>query len=504
MNATLWLALAFSSSALAAPGEACRSCHAGIVEVFRTNGMGRSIDRRPAPVPATFFHPRSNRHYKIEGTTMRRHQVDGAGKEINVVEKRIDVGLGSGRHAVTYINRTDQGRWLELPVSWYSQSGSYAMSPGYDRADHSDFRREVSDSCLFCHSAGPDPKPIDCQRCHGSADAHLKAPQKGTILNPKTLAAQRQLEICLQCHLETSSRGIQDHLLVPGRSVWSFRPGEPLTDYKLYFDRADSRESDRIEFNHAGFRLLAAACFQKSGGQMTCTRCHDPHSAKVRADACSQCHGTAHAGEAATAKQSCAYCHMPRRVPVDAVHTTVVDHKIVRRPEFRNPASEDHTPYEGSVVSFYGKADPLSLSLANVQPGEAMSLYERQLKRNPSDVATMVVFGKALLRHGRAVAAVSMFERALALDKKHTEARSHLGVALGVLGRYQESLIQLRRAVADNPDHSLSWINLGTTLAAAGHTEEAIAAYSEAIRLQPDSAEARHRRSVLMGKSGSR
>jgi tetratricopeptide (TPR) repeat protein len=497
MNATLWLALAFSFSALAGPGEACKPCHSGIVQAFRNNGMGRSIDLRPDPVSATFYHQRSNRHYRIDGGAMRRHQTDTAGREVNIVEKQIDVGLGSGRSATTYLHRTPQGRWLELPVSWYRRLQGYAMSPGYDRADHMGFRREVSDSCLFCHSAGPEPAPIDCHRCHGSADAHLESPAKSTILNPKTLSPQRQLEICLQCHLETASRGIQDHLLAPDRTVWSFRPGERLSGYKMYFDRADSEASDRFEFNHAGYRLLASSCYRNSGGKLTCTTCHDPHSAKVRADACSQCHPNAHAGEAFIAGQSCASCHMPRRAPIDAIHTSVVDHKIVRRPVFRNPAAEDHKPYTGPVVAFYGEADPLSLAIANMRSGDNVELYKQQLKRHPADVATIAALGKALLRLRRPSDAIPLFERALKLDPMHTESRMHLGVALAVLGRLDASLTQLRRAVKDHPDHSLSWINLGATLAETGQIEEARRAYSEAIRLQPDSQEARHRRALL-------
>src|SRR5262245_8254980 len=139
MNVTLWLALAFSSSAIAQPGEACRPCHSAIVDALRKTGMGRSINVRPNPSPSTFYHRKSNRHYRISADTMRRHQVDAAGAEINVVEKPISLAIGSGNHAVTYLNRTAQGRLLELPISWYKQLGGYAMSPGYDSADHYDF-----------------------------------------------------------------------------------------------------------------------------------------------------------------------------------------------------------------------------------------------------------------------------------------------------------------------------------------------------------------------------
>src|SRR5215204_3128768 len=142
MNATLWLALAFSFNASVPPGEACRPCHASVVDSFRKTGMGRSIGR-PAPPPGSFYHRRSNRSYTISDSKMRRHQIGSSGEQINVVEKSVDLAIGSGNHAVTFVSRTPQGRLLELPLSWYTRSAQWGMSPGYDRADHDDFRREI-------------------------------------------------------------------------------------------------------------------------------------------------------------------------------------------------------------------------------------------------------------------------------------------------------------------------------------------------------------------------
>ena len=116
----------------------------------------------------------------------------------NVIEKRIDYVIGSGNHSRTFIYRNERDKLIELPVSWYSENGGYwAMSPGYDRSDHSDFRREVSDSCLFCHNGYPSESNgglamgIDCQRCHGPGEAHAKG--KGRIVNPAKLPSDRQI-----------------------------------------------------------------------------------------------------------------------------------------------------------------------------------------------------------------------------------------------------------------------------------------------------------------------
>ena len=455
--------------------------------------MGRSVMVRPAAPPAVkFYHRLSNRHYQVQDGRMRRHQV-GSGREVNVFEKSIDIAIGSGNHAITYLTKTPQGRLLELPLSWYAQENSWAMSPGYDRADHEDFRREISDSCLFCHSGTADPSPIGCERCHGSTARHLQSPSAGTILNPARLPAERQLEVCLQCHLQTTSSGIQDSVRRPGRSAWSFQPGEALADYKMLFDRTDSH--DRLEINHAGYRLLQSECFRRSSGKLQCTTCHDPHTAKLRPNLCGSCHAGAHRNDSSVAGRSCESCHMSKRVPEDAVHTRITDHKISRQPTITDAVAENHKPYAGKVVPFYITPDPLTLAAVN--RSEDLSIYRKMVERDPSNVHLLLMLGKMLLRSRDTGQAVQVLEQASALDPKCTDCVAHLAVAKALTGDMRHALAILQGAVAGNPDHVLAWINLGIAYEAAGNPAEARKAYLEAIRLQPDSLEAKQRLSRL-------
>jgi hypothetical protein len=139
------------------------------------------------------YHRSSGRSYTMierDGQWFQqRHQIGFEGKTTNAVETRIDYVIGSGNHARSYLHRTDSGRLIEMPVSWYSENGGYwAMSPGYDRQDQQDLRRAIAFSCLFCHNAYPGspvaeegvfpaelPEGIDCQRCHGPGRAHVEA-----------------------------------------------------------------------------------------------------------------------------------------------------------------------------------------------------------------------------------------------------------------------------------------------------------------------------------------
>jgi hypothetical protein len=193
---------------------ACAGCHQEIARTYRLTGMARSFSRPSADkmvedfrVHNTLYNKPSDRYYKMterDGSWYeQRHQIGFDGTETNAIEKRIDYVIGSGNHARTYLFRNAQGNLVEMPVSWYSESGGYwAMSPGYDRSNQEDFRGIITSECFSCHNAYPQsvqpqtaradaqrnassfenpafsehvPEGIDCQRCHGPGRAHIEA-----------------------------------------------------------------------------------------------------------------------------------------------------------------------------------------------------------------------------------------------------------------------------------------------------------------------------------------
>lgn len=567
-----------------ADASSCAPCHAKIWETYKQTGMGRSFARvtgGAVPQGAVFHHKPSGLSYTVSNKDgklyQRRHQMGFDGKETNAAEKEIHFVLGSGNHSRTYLHRRADGRLIELPLGWYAEKkGYWAMNPGFDRPDHDDFRREINFQCLFCHNgypavaAGADdsgtapvypetlPEGIDCQRCHGPGAAHVAAmkaggPSKDTILNPAKLSKERQLEVCMQCHLETTSFRLPGAIVRYDRPLFSYRPGEPLGAYILHFDRAGGA-GDRFEIAHAAYRMRQSACFQKSGGAMVCTTCHDPHArgSRYRA-ACAGCHKQALDGLIAarrhTGEGDCQRCHMPSRRTDDVVHVAMTDHYIQRRPPGRDllaPREErretDGNSYRGEVALYYppNSGEELYTAVAQVRQGANLAggiprLEAAIRQHKPAQAEFYFELAEAYRKTGQSDAAIAMYEQAVARKPRLIPAVRGLAATLGRAGRLAQgaevlkkatglgvedagmwndlALLQmglgdaagardsLGRALRLNPEYPEAHNNLGGLLVAGGDRAGAEAAFRSAILAQPDLAEARRNLANLLAET---
>jgi predicted CXXCH cytochrome family protein len=502
---------------------ACAGCHRQIWERYRQTGMNRSF-ARAGPETVTgdfqknnaFYHQASDRHYTMyrkDGKYYeRRYQIGFDGRETNLVEKEIDYVIGSGSHARTFLYRSPSGRLFELPVAWYAEKGGrWGMNPGFDNPRQSDFRRQVMYECVFCHTGYPEIEPgadssgreplfpgripdgIDCQRCHGPGRKHIQAVAAGkpdlirsTIVNPARLSAERQLELCMQCHLETTSSRIPHTILRFNRGAFSYRPGEPLADFALYFDHAPGvGYDDKFEIDHQAYRLRKSACFQKSGGRMTCTTCHEPHAA-LRGDTaaqhyiavCRSCHAPQLARLAASGRHTtaanCLECHMPKRRTEDVVHVVMTDHYIQRRkppgdllaPRAERPVGEE-ARYKGPVVLYY--------------PARLPPTPENELYQAAAQVKELNNLQEGIPRLQAAL------EKYPARDG---EFDFELAEAYAANGQTQQAIRYYQEATRRKPGFRPAWVGLGRILAKAGasNSQRALDAFQEALALGPEDA----------------
>ena len=550
----------------------CAECHPSHAKTFGETGMGRSFHRAaPANMAedlgrgASFYHKPSDRYYQAirrgDRYFVRRYQKGADGRELNSIEEEIDYVMGSGNHARTYIHRTAENRLIQLPVGWYADKGGmFAMSPGYDRPDHFDFRRKIAYDCFFCHNSYPElppggdrsgadpiypaqlPEGIDCQRCHGPGSTHVDAIRRGrpaaevrgAIVNPSRLATERQLELCMQCHLETTSFALPASIERYGRGTFSFRPGEPLADYLIQFDHAPgSGRDDKFEIAGAAYRLRQSVCFQKSGGAMVCTTCHDPHRAPRGEEAavqytaaCRKCHEqklrALVTGGRHTADTNCIVCHMPKRRTDDVIHAVMTDHRIVRRKPARDllaPLTERHemegAGYRGEVALYYPAAlasdsdRDLYVAVAQVAQKSNLTAGIPKLEtavrvHQPSRPEFYFELAQAYFATGHRDSAIAMYRTALLHDPKFLPALRRLGAALVETGELSSGVASLEQARALDPRDAATLHELGLAYHEAGRNADAVSALRDAVRYDPDLPEIHNSLGNILLESGER
>ena len=551
----------------------CAGCHRDVWETYRRTGMGRSF-YHPSPNVTvedftqknTFYHQPSDSYFTMlqrDGKYyQRRYQIDSGGKQVNVMEKQIDYILGSGNHSRAYLHRTAANTLVELPLAWYAEKGGYwAMNPGYDRPDHDGFRRPITYDCMFCHNAypqipagneqpfaqpvysGPLPEGIDCQRCHGPGTRHAKLaatagarPEdiRNAIVNPSRLDAQRQMEVCMVCHLETTSFPLPNAVQRSGRGPFSYQPGEPMAGFILNFDHAaGTGREDKFEIVNAAYRLRRSACFLKSNGKLLCTTCHNPHDIP-RGDAadrhytavCRQCHNSTFDKQVAAGKHTraaaCVDCHMPTRRTEDVVHVAATDHYIQRRkPDgdllAERPERQERgdNAYRGPVVLYYPTTLPhtpendLDLAVAQVKQGsnlnDGIARLTAAIERySPKQPEYHLELAGALQLNRQLTKALEVYREVVRRNPNFAVGLQRLGTALRLSSQYPEAAEVLKQAAAAAPGTALTWHELGLTYGALGMVADAVAAAEKAVELDPDLPEAHNNLGIIRFAAGDR
>jgi tetratricopeptide (TPR) repeat protein len=352
-------------------GQACATCHRQQDELWMASDHALAMQRADGRTVLGHF---NNASFAKEGVTSTLFVRDG---QYWVRTDSPDGALHEYRIAYTfgveplqqYLVEFPRGRYQALGIAWDSRPAAaggqrwFHLYPG-EKIHHRDvlhwtgLQQNWNYMCAECHSTNLQRNyrlaedrydttwtdmSVSCEACHGPGSRHLEwaqatargqgggNPGRGLVValgggpghrwtfapgetiarraEPRTSRAE--VEACGRCHARRAPIG--GELL----------PGQPLEQaYRVSLLESPSYHADgqiRDEVYEYGSFLQS----RMYGAGVTCSDCHDPHSARVRQAGnavCAQCHlpakydGPQHSfHKEETDAARCVSCHMPQR-----------------------------------------------------------------------------------------------------------------------------------------------------------------------------------------------
>ncbi len=356
--------------------QKCRQCHEDKYQSFKKTGMGQSFDTAHKAKSAGRFDGHQlvydsfkNLYYKPfwkeNDLYVKEFKVNGQGDTTFKRVEQIDYIIGSGQHTNSHMYAVN-GYIYQAPFTFYTQEEQWDLPPGYELGNNSRFTRPIGIECMSCHNAYPDfesssknkfshvPSGIDCERCHGPGELHVKEKQAGnivdtengtdhTIVNPSKLPNQLKNDVCQRCHLQGNA------VLKEGKSFFDFKPGMNLSSVMDVFRPVYKKEDAFIMASHSE-RLQQSKCFKSTQDHQTfeplnCITCHNPHksvestSSQYFNKTCQSCHKKEKEDELVKCAKplserisindnNCTECHMQKSKTLDIPHVSISDHKI--------------------------------------------------------------------------------------------------------------------------------------------------------------------------------
>jgi predicted CXXCH cytochrome family protein len=519
--------LVFVSATNAVDSKVCAQCHAEIYRRYAATPMARTsgaVDsaNTPLPGPPEFMDPLTGTDFRFArtaGTTVlhfRQADVEG--------ERKLDYFIGAGQIGRSYASLL-QGFLFQAPISYYSSTAKWDLSPGFENADHLNFTRTVEPACLICHATGLKPVSgtvngyesppfledgVSCERCHGAGETHVARMKSAdhrqglAIVNPAKLANTERDSVCAQCHLVSVVR------IAKVNGAGAYEPGKRLFDSTAAFVW-NSGERPMPANSHFE-QLVRSKCWRKSEGKLWCGTCHDPHSGLAKAEQaaayrerCLTCHtATAPACSAPAQKRQaagdkCVECHMPSRRIATVQHAAQVDHTISRVP---GDAPDSYLPADAVLLPFPGSSSDdreLGLAYANealpknnrVWGMRALALLQKAAAANPGDTSVEVQLAQLYDRMGQNQQACDLFAQAAAKDQSTPGALVNLGTCQAKRGELDNAMKSWSEALKRNPALEAARVNLAVAQFQSGKVEEARANLQTALRFDPFSKRAR-------------
>ena len=336
----------------------CAQCHGEAYDAWRDSHHDLAMQEATPGTVLADFDDTSFSYAGTESTFSRR---DGAffvrtdGPDGELIDYQVAYTFGV-EPLQQYLIEFPDGRLQALNIVWDTRPAAdggqrwFHLYPD-ENVDHRDilhWTRPLQNwnfMCAECHSTKVSKNydaatdtfattwaeiDVSCEACHGPGSKHaidpvnvglpsLKTPDDAQwVMNPDTGIAQRssprtsqtELETCARCH---ARRSILSEDYVHGEPLMNTHRPALLTE-ELYF--ADGQIMDEV-YVYGSFlqsKMHAAG--------VTCSDCHDPHSAALKAPGntvCARCHSPArfdtpahhhHDGDRGT---QCVDCHMPDR-----------------------------------------------------------------------------------------------------------------------------------------------------------------------------------------------
>ncbi len=486
--------------------QACARCHREIYTSYSRTDMGRSMSQvNPSllgkfTTSASIFDQRLNRHFEtfVKDGSLYQSEYETNGQNALRDTHKVDWIIGAGANGFGAIVRREN-YLIEAPLSFYSKTNSWALSPGYEFADYG-FSRPILPGCVECHSGQPavvfdgngrfrDPPftelAIGCENCHGPGESHVAEMQilpeagDGSVVNPAKLSPWLADNVCMSCHQTGDARVPQT-----GKQYRDFRPGTALDDtfsvFLVPFRPGFGPKDDLLE-HYLSMRL--SKCYRNSDGKLGCISCHDPHVQPGREDApayfrqkCLACHSEKSCAVPLAVRQrknppdDCAGCHMPKRDVTVISHSVLTNHRIV---------ADADEPFPDFAFHMNTAQLPDLVHLSAI-PG-------RQYP--PSELTLLQAYGQVMLSHPeyrqRYWALAEQLEATLpenvfvleALADRALQQKTREGVTAAI--RYLDDAV--KRGTTNPADFQ----QLGNLLLASGRETEAVSAFQETISLFP-------------------
>ncbi|MEZ6063709.1 MAG: cytochrome c3 family protein [Planctomycetaceae bacterium] len=512
----------------------CVECHGDAHRSFLLTRHSQSMSAAGSEdLPdAVIDHPLSGYHYAttcVDGTLLQSETAVISGAQTETRDVKIDFVMGSGHFGKSFLTKLD-GFLIQSPLTWYSPRKEWGLSPGFDMAGQSSFRRAVSARCLYCHAGHVESignnafrmnvheMSVTCERCHGPGERHVEARESLTaalsdaepdltIVNPGHLSRELSEAVCQQCHLQGKAQ-----VEIRGRQFDSFRPGLPLQDFRIDYQ---IRQSEDMTIVGHVEQMHLSECYRQSE-TLTCITCHSPHpaadalppEAKYR-KTCLECHAEDACREDHAARDaagdSCVACHMPSAA-TEVPHVAFTHHRI-----------GIHTSAEGGEVNSSDAPAQLIAFLPNTSLSEAdqrrneglawLNLYltlpdlnhEKAMRsaQEALDDAWRMGAGDAEVAAGLATIAHDigwndMVEvwatRAIAMDASPSDARLSALAQLSELQFNQQKFAAAYdgfRELTEARRDARYWFFRGVTAQNLDRTDEAIEALQKSVDINP-------------------